>query len=100
MTAPVRTHEQLGPFIGSLGVIKHIIVDRDGVLNEEPEGGAYIADVDRFRWLPGALEALAELHTLGIRVSVATNQSGIGRGLITQLALDAIHQRMSSDAKA
>jgi phosphoheptose isomerase len=100
MTVPVCAHEHLAPMVESLGVIKHVILDRDGVLNEELDGGAYIADVDRFHWLPGALEALAELRTLGIRVSVATNQSGIGRGLITQAALDAIHQTMSSDAKA
>jgi hypothetical protein len=56
MTAAVCAHEQSVPIVEPLGVIKHVILDRDGVLNEELDGGAYIADVDRFHWLPGSLE--------------------------------------------
>jgi phosphoheptose isomerase len=81
-----------------LGAIKHVIVDRDGVLNEELGGGAHLSDPDRFQWVPGALNALADLRTLGVRVSVATNQSGIGRGLVSELELDAVHRKMTFDA--
>ena len=79
--------------IKSLSTIKHLIVDRDRVLNEELEGGAHLGDPDRFYWLPGVLNALAHLRTMGVRVSVATNQSGIGRGLITELEL-VIHRTL------
>lgn len=82
----------------ALSAIKHVILDRDGVLNEELGEGAYLADPQTFRWLPGALNALAQLHALGVRVSVATNQSGIGRGIMSESELAAVHQKMTSDA--
>src|SRR5882672_10589624 len=88
------------PLLGFLGAVRHVIVDRDGVLNQELDGGAYLADPDSFRWLPGALDALVHLRTLGVRVSVATNQSGIGRGVFTEHELSAVHHKMSSEAKA
>jgi len=84
----------------SLGGIEHVILDRDGVLNQELDGGAYLADPQGFRWLPGVLDALADLHALGVRVSVATNQSGIGRGIFSESEVEAVHQRMRFDAKA
>lgn len=87
------------PFHGSHAV-KHVIVDRDGVLNEELASGAYLADPRRFRWLPGALRALADLRASGIRVSVTTNQSGIGRGAMSELDLKAVHHKMTTDATA
>jgi D-glycero-D-manno-heptose 1,7-bisphosphate phosphatase len=77
---------------------KHVILDRDGVLNHEAGGGGYIREPEEFRWLPGALEALAALRSAGIYISVATNQSGVGRGLMTLAQLEAIHERMRSDA--
>jgi D-glycero-D-manno-heptose 1,7-bisphosphate phosphatase len=83
----------------SLRSIRHVIVDRDGVLNQESDGYAFVADPDNFRWLPGVLDALAGLHSLGVRVSVATNQSGVGRGIMSEQALKAVHQKMSSEAK-
>jgi D-glycero-D-manno-heptose 1,7-bisphosphate phosphatase len=78
--------------------VEHVILDRDGVLNVELDGGAYLDDPSSFRWLPGALEALAALRTLGVRISVATNQSGIGRSVITEAALAAVHQKMRLDS--
>jgi phosphoheptose isomerase len=63
-------------------------------------GGAHVVDPQGFQWLPGALDALASLHALGIRVSVATNQSGVGRGILSERDLKAVHQKMTSDAKA
>src|ERR1700722_1433075 len=86
--------------LGPRGAVRHVIVDRDGVLNQELEGGAYLSSPDSFRWLPGTLEALVHCREMGIRVSVATNQSGIGRGIISDRELEAIHQRMSSDVKS
>jgi D-glycero-D-manno-heptose 1,7-bisphosphate phosphatase len=80
-------------------LIEHLILDRDGVLNEESVGGGYVSDPESFRWLPGALEGLALLRTLGVRLSVATNQSGIGRGLLTEAQLEAVHRKMCREAQ-
>lgn len=77
---------------------KHVILDRDGVLNCEAHGGGYILGPEEFCWMPGALEALALLRRAGVYVSVATNQSGVGRGLMTLAQLEAVHERMRADA--
>jgi len=79
--------------------IRHVILDRDGVLNEEASNGGYIRDSQCFHWLPGALRGLARLRGLGLRISIATNQSGIGRGLLSEAALHAIHQTMVREAQ-
>ncbi len=79
---------------------RHVIVDRDGVLNEEPADGGYVRDPEAFRWVPGALDALARLHAAGVRVSVATNQSGVGRGVLTLADVERVHARMTRDAAA
>ena len=77
---------------------KHIILDRDGVLNREAPAGGYIREPAEFVWLPGALEALASLRHAGAHLSVATNQSGVGRGLMSLAQLEAIHERMRTEA--
>jgi len=63
------------------GVPELVLFDRDGTLIEDLP---YNGDPDRVRVVPGAADALASLRTAGIRVGVITNQSGIGRGLITE----------------
>jgi len=77
--------------------IKHVILDRDGVLNLEPSDGGYVKDWSQWRWMEGALEGLRLLHAAGIRVSVATNQAGVGRGLVDRADLDAIHAHMVAE---
>ena len=77
---------------------KHVILDRDGVLNREADDGGYVLDPSQFFWLPGALEALAMLRRAGVYLSVATNQSGVGRGLMTLAQLEAVHDRMRAEA--
>lgn len=79
---------------------RHLILDRDGVLNGEPPGSGYVAAPEDFRWLPGALEGLARLRRAGIRLSVATNQAGVGRGLMSLEQLEAVHARMLAEAAA
>jgi D-glycero-D-manno-heptose 1,7-bisphosphate phosphatase len=79
---------------------RHVILDRDGVLNREAPESGYIREPGEFFWLPGALEALALLRGAGLRISVATNQSGVGRGLMTLTQLEAIHARMRNEAAA
>lgn len=77
--------------------IRHVILDRDGVLNRE-EASGYVSETSQFHWLPGALEGLAILRRAGMYISVATNQSGVGRGLMSVGQLAAVHERMKSEA--
>lgn len=79
---------------------RHLILDRDGVLNYEAPAPGFVLRPQDFRWLPGAIEALALLHGAGIRLSVATNQSGVGRGLMTLEEVEAVHARMRAEAEA
>jgi len=69
-----------------------IILDRDGVINRDSE--QFIKSPDEWRPIPGSLEAIARLNHAGFRVVVATNQSGIGRGLFEMGTLNAIHEKM------
>jgi D-glycero-D-manno-heptose 1,7-bisphosphate phosphatase len=71
-----------------------VILDRDGVINYDSE--AYIKSPDEWQPLPGSLEAIAELHRHGRRVVVVSNQSAVGRGLISEATLAAIHAKMVS----
>src|ERR1700683_1933049 len=80
--------------------IRHVILDRDGVLNRESPELQHVRTPAEFQWLPGALEGLALLHRADQRVSIVTNQSGVGRGLMSEEALHAIHQRMRDEAAA
>ena len=75
-----------------------VIVDRDGVVNED--SAEYIKSVAEWRPIPGSLEAIAELHRAGFDVAVLTNQSGVGRGLFTQAELEAIHAHMRAAVAA
>ena len=80
--------------------IRHVILDRDGVLNEEAPARGYIRDAGEFHWLPHALAGLAILRGAGLYLSVVTNQSGVGRGLMSLGQLEAVHARMQSEAAA
>jgi D-glycero-D-manno-heptose 1,7-bisphosphate phosphatase len=80
--------------------VRHLILDRDGVLNREAPHGGYVRNPSEFHWLPGALDALALLHAAGVRLTVATNQSGVGRGLMTLEHLAEVHEHMLTDAAA
>lgn len=71
--------------------IRHVILDRDGVLNVESSNGRHVSDWSQWRWIVGAREGLAMLSHAGVHLSVATNQSGIGRGAMTRAEVDAIH---------
>jgi D-glycero-D-manno-heptose 1,7-bisphosphate phosphatase len=72
--------------------IKLIVLDRDGVINHD--SAQFIKSPDEWRPIPGSLEAIARLNHAGYRVVVATNQSGIGRGLFDMATLNAIHEKM------
>ena len=80
------------------GRAKVVVLDRDGVINED--SGEFIKSVDEWRPIPGSLEAIAALTRGGHRVAVVTNQSGVGRGLFSEEVLAAIHRRMSDAVRA
>ena len=69
-----------------------LILDRDGVINKD--SGQYIKSPEEWRPIPGSLEAIGLLTQAGYRIVVATNQSGIGRGLFDMATLNAIHNKM------
>jgi len=71
---------------------KLIILDRDGVINYDSD--AYIKSPDEWIPLPGSLEAIARLTQAGYLIAVASNQSGIARGLYTEATLTQIHNKM------
>lgn len=72
--------------------MKLIILDRDGVINHDSE--QFIKTPEEWRPIPGSLEAIARLNQWGWRVVVASNQSGIGRGLFGMDTLNAINDKM------
>jgi len=75
-----------------------IVLDRDGTLNENPED--FLRSPEDWTPIPGALEAVARLNQGGWRVVVATNQSGLGRGLFDVATLNAMHARMHKELAA
>ena len=72
--------------------MKLVILDRDGVINFDSD--QYIKSPAEWRPIPGSIEAIARLHQGGWRIAVATNQSGIGRGLFDMATLNAINDKM------
>lgn len=72
--------------------MKLVILDRDGTINHERDD--YIKSSEEWVPLPGSMEAIARLNHAGWHVVVATNQSGIGRGLFDMAALNAMHAKM------
>ncbi|MHB1678286.1 MAG: D-glycero-beta-D-manno-heptose 1,7-bisphosphate 7-phosphatase [Sulfuriferula sp.] len=72
--------------------MKLIILDRDGVINLDSDH--FIKNPDEWKPIDGSLEAIARLNQAGYRVVVATNQSGVGRGLFDMAMLNAIHAKM------
>ena len=72
--------------------MKLVILDRDGVINHD--SASYIKSPEEWKPIPGSLEAIARLNQDGYHVVVATNQSGIGRGLFEVATLNAIHDKM------
>lgn len=72
--------------------MKLIILDRDGVINEDSD--AFIKSLDEWIPLPGSIDAIARLSKAGWTVAIATNQSGLGRGYFSEATLQAMHQQL------
>lgn len=69
-----------------------IILDRDGVINEDSDD--YIKSAAEWQPIPGSIEAIAKLCNAGYSVVIATNQSGLSRGLFSLDDLEAMHRKM------
>ena len=72
---------------------RFVFLDRDGVINRL-ELGKYVLTWPEFEFLEGAIEAIAELSGSGYKIIIITNQSPIGRGMLTEEALAVIHNNM------
>jgi D-glycero-D-manno-heptose 1,7-bisphosphate phosphatase len=73
--------------------MKLIVLDRDGVINFDSD--QFIKSPEEWKPIPGSLEAIARLNEAGWRVVVASNQSGVGRGLFDMDTLNAINEKMT-----
>ncbi|MBL0285558.1 MAG: D-glycero-beta-D-manno-heptose 1,7-bisphosphate 7-phosphatase [Zoogloea sp.] len=73
--------------------MKIIVLDRDGVINFDSD--QFIKKPEEWKPIPGSLEAIARLNESGWRVIVASNQSGVGRGLFDMDTLNAINEKMT-----
>lgn len=73
----------------------HIILDRDGVINYDST--EYIKSPEEWEAIPGSLEAIAQLNRVGFKVYIATNQSGLARGLFDLDMLNDIHNKFHDE---
>ncbi len=81
----------LGAELGGGGKRTGVFLDRDGTLMEDV---GYPRDPEQVRLLPGVPDALRQLQQAGARLIIVSNQSGIGRGLITPDQAKAVHERL------
>src|SRR4051812_27878981 len=72
--------------------MKLVILDRDGTINADSDD--FIKSPQEWQPLPGALEAIAKMNHAGWHVAIASNQSGLGRGLFDVGSLNAMHAKM------
>jgi D-glycero-D-manno-heptose 1,7-bisphosphate phosphatase len=80
------------PVANPVAQARAVFLDRDGVINlNRPD---YVKTWEEFRFAKGALKALARLASTRFKIVVVTNQSAVGRGILTQEGLEHIHRRM------
>ena len=75
--------------------MKLVILDRDGVINQDSAN--FIKSPNEWVPIAGSLDAIALLNQSGFRVAIATNQSGISRGLFDMATLNSIHEKMNRE---
>ena len=78
--------------------LKLVILDRDGTINQDRDD--FVKSPEEWEPLPGALEAIARLNHAGWHVVIASNQSGLGRGLFDVAALNAMHDKLHKQLAA
>lgn len=74
-----------------------VLLDRDGVLNEET--GNYVKHPGELRMIAGSARAVRRLNEAGLKVAVCTNQACVGRGIIDQAMLDRIHEKLAEELR-
>jgi D-glycero-D-manno-heptose 1,7-bisphosphate phosphatase len=77
--------------------MKVVLLDRDGVLNEDRAD--YVKNPGELVLIPGVGEAIAKLNEAGLRIAIVSNQSAVGRGIISQGMLDEINARLLSELR-
>ena len=75
-------------------MIKLIILDRDGVINQDSDD--YIKTAAEWTPIPGSIDAIVRLSRAGYKIVIASNQSGIGRGFFDHAALNAMHSKLKN----
>jgi D-glycero-D-manno-heptose 1,7-bisphosphate phosphatase len=73
-----------------------LFLDRDGTLNVDH---GYVGTIDRFAWIDGAREAIAQATEEGWHVFVVTNQSGVGRGYYDEAAVETLHAWLADEVR-
>lgn len=76
---------------------KAIFIDRDGVLNFQPEPHDYVKSWREFRWLPGAKEGIKAINDASFLVVVISNQRGVARRLMESKDVEDIHKHMQEE---
>jgi D-glycero-D-manno-heptose 1,7-bisphosphate phosphatase len=71
-----------------------VFIDRDGVIKRKAPEGRYICNWSEMELLPGAIDAIAHLNSVGFRVFVVSNQRGVARGMVQESDLQEIHRRL------
>lgn len=74
-----------------------LLLDRDDTILNDP---GYLSDPEKVCFLPGAIKGLLAFHRAGWPLVIVSNQSGLGRGLITPSQLEAVHRRLKEELKA
>lgn len=77
-----------------------VFLDRDGTLNPRPPAHEYLESADRFAWLPGAVSGVSRLASAGFDLFVVSNQRGVARGLISEVTLREIEDKIQSGLRA
>lgn len=70
-----------------------LFLDRDGVINKKIDND-YVRNLEQFEWQPGAIQAIVKLSAIFGKIIVVTNQQGVGKGLMTQEAVESIHDHL------
>lgn len=75
--------------------VRFVFLDRDGVINVKAPEGSYVRNWKDLQLLPDAAESVAMLNRSGLKVIVVTNQRGIALGLLSELDLQGVHERLA-----
>ena len=77
---------------------KYIVLDRDGVINEDLWG--YVTSPDEFKFIDNSLDAIKLLNNCGYKITIATNQACINKGIVSEKELNLVHNFMMEKVRA